>query len=122
MASQTHHQESPTAGQQGTVAEIYRVPGHMGVAWNKKANEVVKMTAKRVGIQRYPEHFNSLTHIELMITNGKWNEIRHWFTMENDRTPPLQRARYDPTLESQDPDTAAIEKEVQVSRLYFQLN
>lgn len=41
--------------------------------------------------------------------------------MENDRRPPLQRARYDLALESQGPDAAAVAKAGQVSRWYFLL-
>lgn len=37
----------------------------------------------------------------------------------SDRRPPLQRARYDPALESQGPNIATMEKTVQVSRQYF---
>lgn len=34
---------------------------------------------------------------------------------------PIQRTRYDPALESQGPDTAAIKKAEEVSTQYFQL-
>lgn len=51
----------------------------------------------------------------------KWKEPNHWFIMKNDRRPPLERAWYDPALESQGPDKAPMETTAHVSRRYFQL-
>lgn len=52
---------------------------------------------------------------------GKWKETKYWFRRENDKRPPLQRAGYDPALESQGSDEAAIKNAVYVLRRYFQL-
>lgn len=45
-----------------------------------------------------------------MISERMWKKAEHWFRMENDKCPPLQRARYYLTLESQGLDTAAMEE------------
>lgn len=39
-----------------------------------------------------------------------WNEVKQWFTTENNRRLAVQRAQYHPALESQSPNIAAMEK------------
>lgn len=96
--------------------EIYCVPGHMGVEGNEKADEKAKDAAERSGTRRFPERFASLAHVNCTITERKWKEAKHSFKMENNMRPPLQRARYDPALESQGPDIEAMMEPAYVSR------
>lgn len=48
-------------------------------------------------------------------------EGKHWFRMESDRLPPLQRAWYGPALKSEGANMAAMGEAEYVSRKYFQL-
>lgn len=94
----------------------------MGIQGKEKADEVAKESSENVDTQRCPEQFASFTYVSRTVTKRKWKEPKHWFRMKSDRCPPLQRARYDPALESQEPDMAEIQKEAQISRRYYQLN
>lgn len=105
-----------------TVVKVQWVLGYMDIKGNERSDEMAKDATERPGIRRCPEQFTSLAHLRRTITEQKWKEARHWLREENDRRLPLQTARYDLALGSQDPNVVAIERTAQVSRRYFQLN
>lgn len=107
--------------QRGTEMKVHWVPGHMSVEGSKKVDEVAKKAAERTGTQRCPEQYVSLAHFGRTISQQKWKYAKHWFRAENKRCCPLQRALYDPSLKSQGPDKAVMDKVAQVSRQYFWL-
>lgn len=93
----------------------------MGVEGNEKAHKMANETAEKAGTARYPECFPSLTHIGRKISERKWKVANDWFKMENNNCPPLQRARYDQALESENTDVAGMKEAVYVSKQYVQL-
>lgn len=68
----------------------------MAIEGNKKTDEEAKEVAERLGTWRCSERLASLAHVSRTITERKWNEVRHWFRVENNRRPPQQRAQYHP--------------------------
>lgn len=104
-----------------TEVEIYWVPEPISVEWNRKANKAAKESAERACTRRCPEKFASLAHISRKVTERKLKEVKQWFRTVSNGRPSLQRVQYDPALQSQGPNVAAMEKAVQVSRRYFQL-
>lgn len=50
-----------------------------------------------------------------------WKKAKHRFRSKLGREGPLQRARYDPALETKGTDKDAMDTAVQMSRRYFQL-
>lgn len=102
VASQTDHQPFRVLGKQMTAVEIHWVPGHMGIAGNEKAYEAGKEAAERAGTRLCPEQFASLAHVGWTITQCKLKKAKHWFRSRHDRQDPLQKAKYDPTLETKE--------------------
>lgn len=51
--------------------EIDKVPGHMNIEGNKKADEAAKKAMEKAGTRRYPERFTSLPHMGRMISERK---------------------------------------------------
>lgn len=85
------------------------------------ADKPAKEATERTNTTRCPERFTLLTHIVRTMSERKWKESKHWFRTENDRRPPLQQARYDPTLECEGLDAAAMKEAAYVMRRYIQL-
>lgn len=93
----------------------------MGVQGNERADKPAKEATENVNTQRYPKRLTLLAHVGCTISERNWKRTKHLFRTENDRHLVLQRAQYDTTLVSQEPDMTAIERAALVSRRYIHL-
>lgn len=82
----------------------------MGVEANERANEAAKKAAETRGIQRCPERFTSLAHIGRTVTERKWKEAEHWFSNRYKSRYHIQRAKYNPALETQRSDETVMQR------------
>lgn len=121
MAGETYHPQSPAAREQRNSDRDPLGPGNMGVEGNERADEAAKAAAETLGARRCPERFALLAHINRTITERKWKEARHWFKTKHEAQPYTQRARYDPSLDTQGPDAEALGEAASTARRYFQL-
>lgn len=78
--------------------EIYWVPEHVSVKGNEQTDRTAKKAVGSTVISRGEEQFSSLAHINQMIMEKKWMEVKHWFKTNHEWKPYTQRARYNPSL------------------------
>lgn len=71
--------------EQGVVVEIQWVPGYMGVAGNKEADEAAKEAEERPVTRRCPEQFVPQTCVGQTVTEPMLKKDRHWFKSRHDR-------------------------------------
>lgn len=93
----------------------------MSVEGNKSVDEAAKTAAETRGIRRCLEEFTSLVYIGRRVTERKLKETKHWFPNRHESCGHIQRAQYNPGLETQEPDVAAMRRQTYISHWYFQL-
>ncbi|POS86785.1 hypothetical protein EPUL_002560 [Erysiphe pulchra] len=91
----------------------------MEIEGNERADKAAKEAA--LSSRKFPEEFNSLSHIARTISDGHRIEGRQWFIREHRRQNLVSRSTYEMDLRIQNYDSVAFRARKSIASRYFQL-